>query len=402
MTARTEEKVPLLKDGAPPQESYVQPASISIDVTTHLRHSDEHKGHNHCHDHDHERDHDHGHETSKHGHLHEHSSHDVRGHRHSHSHDHSVDHHSHDHAHGLEAHRHASRKVLTLALILTVVMMCAEVVGGYIANSLALMTDAGHLLTDVGALCLSLFAAWLAKRPSTSKMSFGFHRAEILGAVLSALTIWLLAGILIQAAIGRIKDPPPVEGFTVMVTACFGLVVNIIVAKILHGGHEHSINVRAAMIHVLGDCLQSIGVIIAGAIMWYKPSWTLVDPVMTICFSILVLVTTIRLLIESITVLMEATPAGIDPVQVAEDLQSIPAVAEVHDLHIWSITAGLCALSVHLVTNGVANGGATTNTVLEQAQDILRTKHSIGHTTIQIEEVEESERKACTYGGIHH
>jgi len=232
-------------------------------------------------------------------------------------------------------------------------------------------------------------------------MSFGFHRAEILGAVLSALSIWLLSGFLIQAAVQRIKEPPEVTGFVVMVTAVFGLGVNVAVAWILHGSSGHNINVRSAFIHVLGDCVQSVGVIVAGLAMYLKPEWRLVDPIVTIVFAILVLFTTVRLIIESVSVLMEATPPGIAPEKVQEDLQGIPEVEEVHDLHIWSITAGLCSLSVHLVIRGRDDGGRHGNEVLQQAQDILRLKHNISHTTIQIEEIREDQRQECTYGGIH-
>jgi len=281
--------------------------------------------------------------------------------------------------------------------------MIAEIVGGYIANSLALYTDAGHLLLDVGSLCLSLFAQWLAKRPSTTKMSFGFHRAEILGAIVSALSIWLLSGFLIYAAVERIQDPEDVTGLLVMCTAIFGLVANVTVAWILHGSSGHNINVRSAFVHVIGDCIQSIGVIVAGLVMYLEPTWTLVDPIVTMVFAILVLFTTFRLIIESVTILMEATPPGVNPGQVMEDLQSIPNVDEVHDLHIWSITAGLLSLSVHLTVRLPQDDIKHGSEVLEQAQKMLTDRHKISHTTIQIEflAAEQGDRKECTYGGIH-
>jgi len=373
---------------------------------------------------------------NKHGHSH-------GGHSHNHDHDHDHDDHD-EHEHGEKVplsksfksmdDKKKARYSLILALILTTIFMVGEIIGGWVANSLAIMTDAAHLLTDIGAMLLSLFAMWIANRPPTSSLSFGFHRAEILGALASVLMIWLLTGILIYEGIQRIINPPDsVNGKIMFIIACGGLFINILDAIILHwgaGGHGHShgghshagggghshqkkkkkqshshliatnvedqdpenkiedkksvrnINVHSAYIHVLGDCFQSIGVMIASALIWIKPNWKIADPITTFIFSIIVLMTTIQLLKQSLGVLMEAVPSDIKVSEVREDLlDRIPGVSEVHDLHIWSITLGKPALSVHLTISPEVDS----EVVLQMANKILDEEYSIKHTTIQIE-----------------
>ncbi|EGG15617.1 putative zinc transporter [Cavenderia fasciculata] len=346
-----------------------------------------------------------------------------------------------------------ARLSLMVCLVLTTIFMIGEIVGGYIANSLAIMTDAAHLLTDIGAMFLSLFAMWISSQPPTSKLSFGFHRAEILGALVSVLMIWALTGVLMYEAIQRILHPPDVvDGKIMFIIATCGLAINVIDALILHfgaGGHGHShgginhghshggggghnhgdaskkkkkhghshsshghgheieeidiekgltinsrtgapkkeskikmdINVYSTYIHVIGDCFQSIGVMIAAAIIWIKPHWKIADPITTFIFSIIVLFTTIRLLRQSLGVLMEGVPADISVAEVQHDLEALEGVFEVHDLHIWSITLGKPALSVHL-TVGL---GVVGDDVLKSANRLLKQEHNIDHTTIQIE-----------------
>ncbi|GAM20574.1 hypothetical protein SAMD00019534_037490 [Acytostelium subglobosum LB1] len=299
--------------------------------------------------------------------------------------------------------------------------MVGEIVGGYLSNSLAIMTDAAHLLTDIGAMFLSLFAMWLSTHPPTSSMSFGFHRAEILGALASVLMIWALTGVLVYEAILRVIHPPDnVDGKIMFIIASCGLFINILDAIILHygaGGHGHShggldhghshggapkkkkkglnidlgmtgednkdmnINVYSAYIHVIGDCFQSIGVMVAAAIIWIKPEWKIADPITTFIFSGIVLFTTVKLLRQSLGVLMEGVPSGISVADVQEDLTQLQGVNEVHDLHIWSITIGRPALSVHLIVGE----GIIGDEVLKSAKSMLLKTHNIEHTTIQIE-----------------
>jgi len=342
---------------------------------------------------------------------------DKKHKHHDHDHDHH-DHHGHDHdsekGHGHDGHdelqeaqqRRKGQIALTLALILTSLFMIAEFVGGLYTGSLAIMTDAAHLLTDVGALLLSLFAMWLASRPKTKGHSYGFHRAEILGAVASVLMIWALTGVLLYEAVLRTirwcndKHDLKINGKWMFIIASGGLGINLVDAVILwwggqehahghdhgdegHGGHGHghNVNVYSAFIHVLGDCIQSVGVMIAAALIWgLGPHWTLADPITTFLFSILVLYTTIGLLRNSLGVLMESVPRGIKPEKITSDLAAVPGVIAVHDLHVWSLTVGKISLSVHLK----ADAAADPHKLLKAANKVLKKNHGIKHTTIQI------------------
>lgn len=359
-----------------------------------------------------------------------------------------------------------ARRKLWIASIFCVIFMIAEVVGGIMANSLAVLTDAAHLLSDFAAFMISLFALWVATKEPTSRNTYGYHRAEILGALVSVVLIWVLTAGLVYEAIKRIISPEPVEGKLMFIVATLGLCVNVAMGFILmssghghshglgdehghghsHGGgakkqkaispHSHShghdhghthggsgsgdtgyiavtvsedgagagasyqqgeathllehikeveeeenINVRAAFIHVLGDGLQSVGVMIAAALIWYEPSWYIADPICTLVFAVIVLFTTVRLVRQSVAVLMEGTPANIAVEDVDSALLDIPGVKEVHDLHIWSLSVGKPSLSVHLL----AKDEASRKGALAAATTMLADKFGILHTTIQVE-----------------
>ncbi len=313
-----------------------------------------------------------------------------------HSHDHS-DHDDHDHghhAHGLLGHHHHhgtadAPGAIHRAMGVTIAFMLIEAVGGWYANSLALLTDAAHMLTDVGAMLLSLFAIWIARRPSTKKMSFGYHRAEILGALVSALMIWLIAGFLVYEAILRMKEPPEVNGPIVFVVAAVGLAANLGAMRMLFSAKDSNINVRAAYLHMLSDALGSIGAVIAGAVLW-ATGWRAIDPIITILFSVLMLASTWSLIKEAVTVLMESAPAHVDPHRVQEDLEALEGVHEVHDLHIWSVSSGKPALSVHLIA-----AETDSTTLLERANALLSERYGIRHTTIQVEHPDSFNSKRC-------
>lgn len=304
----------------------------------------------------------------------------MSNHEHGHSHGHS--HHHHRHAHGAEA-----PKLMIRAIGITVFFMIVELVGGWMANSLALISDAAHMLTDVGAMLLSLFALWVAKRPSTPTMSFGYHRAEILGALTSGLMIWLISGFLIYEAIVRIQSPPEVQGPIVFVVASIGLAANLFSMWMLHQAKEDNINIRAAYLHLLSDSLGSVGAIIAGAVLSIT-HWRPIDPIVTILFALLMLYSSWSLVKEAVGVLMESTPRHVDPTQVRNDLQGIVSVQEAHDLHIWSVSSGKLALSVHLIS-------LETETVLRAANELLQVKYGIAHTTIQIEHPDRFDSERC-------
>jgi cobalt-zinc-cadmium efflux system protein len=318
-------------------------------------------------------------------------AHDDQPHDHSHDHDHG-----HSHGGGLLGHHHhghggqAPRAVLR-AIGVTLVFMVLELVGGIYANSLALISDGAHMLTDVGALLLTLFVLWLARRPSSDTMTFGYHRAEILGALCSGLAIWVISGFLIYESVVRMQSPPEVNGPVVFVIAVIGFIANLVSMRMLHVASHENMNVRAAYLHVLSDLLGSVGAIIAGAVLW-TTGWRPIDPIMTILFSGLMLVNSWSLVKEAITILMESTPSGIDAAQIRAELRAIAGVTEVHDLHIWTVASGRFALSVHVISPQSETQNAQ---LLTQLNDHLKARHGIQHTTIQIEHPDHFKSENC-------
>lgn len=361
--------------------------------------------------------------------------------------------------------RSASMRKLLMAVVLCIIFMSVEVIGGIKANSLAILTDAAHLLSDVAAFAISLFSLWASGWEATPRQSYGFFRIEILGALVSIQLIWLLAGILVFEAIQRIiHDTGEVQGSLMFAVSAFGLVVNIIMAVMLghehghahghgHPGHDHShghsdpedshdhdddsvhdlehteehfhrhgvsvtshhhhhslegsqepllrrhdseaksdpksskklkkrnINVHSAYLHVLGDSIQSAGVMIGGAIIWYKPEWKIVDLICTLIFSVVVLVTTIKMLRSILEVLMESTPREIDATRLERGLCNLDGVVAIHELHIWAITVGKVLLACHVTITPQANS----DDILDKVIDYIKREYNISHVTIQIE-----------------
>ncbi|CAI2729483.1 unnamed protein product [Schistosoma spindalis] len=323
-----------------------------------------------------------------------------------------------------------ARRKLILASGLCLFFMTGEIIGGALAHSLAIMTDAAHLLTDFASFLISLLALYLASRPSTKRMSFGWHRAEVVGALASVLLIWLVTGILVYLAIMRIiHNNYEINGKIMLITSATGVGVNIIMLFTLHNhghNHEHSstsnmniikdlnqfpetqinnftinhhhhqyeinneinkefnrpnITVRAAFIHVIGDLLQSIGVMIAAMVIYFQPNYKIIDPLCTFLFSLLVLITTINILRDALNVLMEATPHGLNFNEVKSSLMNIPGVKEIHNLHIWSLTTNKIAISVHLAIENDSN----TQEILKQANHLLKQRYLAHDVTIQLE-----------------
>lgn len=280
-------------------------------------------------------------------------------------------------------HHHALHKSFWIAVI----FMIVEVIGGWVANSLALISDAMHLFTDIGALLLGIIVARMARWPTTPTMSYGYHRAEILGALVSAASLWALSGVLIYESIHRFFQPEVVDGPVVFFIASIGLVANILMMKILHPSQNHSLNLRAAYLHVLGDLLGSVGVIISGIILW-TTHWNLIDPLVTIIFTLTILRSSGKVIKESIGILMESTPSGVDPIAVQQALEQIPGVQEVHDLHIWSASHHKIVLSVHLIADQSYDA-------LGEAHRLLEAQFGIRHMTIQVEDPKIFEPKYC-------
>ncbi|KAF9974207.1 hypothetical protein BGZ73_002429 [Actinomortierella ambigua] len=289
-----------------------------------------------------------------------------------------------------------NKKKLVFVTCLCLCFFALELIGGYYAQSLALISDAFHLLSDVVSFIVSLAAIWLAEQPATKRHSFGYHRAEVLAALISVFIIWILTGVLFLEAIERIRNPVAIDGKAMSIVAVIGVGVNIV--------YEVNINIKAATLHVIGDLISSVGVLVASVIIIFKPTWTLVDPICTIFFSILVMFTTYRLVWDSLGILMEGTPTHIDPEEVEEALRGIEGVAVVHDLHVWNLTVGKPALAVHLQLRpfDVVSGQMLTmedyERILTEAQNMVCGRFQIHHSTIQLETHSTTPSEHCRPG----
>ncbi|XP_066494836.1 proton-coupled zinc antiporter SLC30A2 [Tiliqua scincoides] len=302
---------------------------------------------------------------------------------------------------GYDPVKERARRKLYIASVICLVFMTGEVVGGYFAHSLAIMTDAAHLLTDFASMMISLFSLWMSSRPPTKTMNFGWHRAEILGALVSVLSIWVVTGVLVYLAVQRLLSGEyEIEADAMLITSACAVAVNIIMGVALHQpghGHSHqgpgkghSTSVRAAFVHVVGDLLQSIGVLVAAYVIYFKPEYKYADPICTFLFSILVLGTTLSIVRDVLLVLMEGTPKGVDFNDVKTILLSIGGVKALHSLHIWALTVSQPVLSVHIAINEDADA----QTVLKEASSRLQRAFNFHTTTIQIENYSE-DMKDC-------
>ena len=274
--------------------------------------------------------------------------------------------------------RHRKRLAITLVLVST--YMVAEVVGGLLTNSLALLADAGHMLSDAAALALSLFAIWIAQKPATSKRTYGYYRTEILAALVNGATLVAISIYIFIEAYQRIGEPPEVQGGLMMAIAIGGLLINLTGLWILNAGRGESLNVQGAWLHVLTDALGSVGAIVAGGLIWAF-GWNWADPVASVVIGILVVYSSWNLLKETVAVLMEGAPGHIDVDAVRDSMVSVPGVEAVHDLHVWTVTSGMVALSAHVV----AQGTPIDSDVLRRVRDVLRDGFEIDHATIQME-----------------
>jgi cobalt-zinc-cadmium efflux system protein len=284
--------------------------------------------------------------------------------------------------------RHTETRRLLWALAISAVYFIAELVAGFLTNSLALLSDAGHMLSDIGAMALSLFAFRMSRRPATHQSTYGFHRVEILAALFNGLTLWLIVGVIFAAAYNRFAQPPVVESFGMMIVAVIGLLVNITAAAILHGGHRHNLNLRGAFLHVVSDAIGSVGAIAAGAIM-VTTGWYLADPVISVFIGGLVLFSSWSLVRDSLSVLMQAVPKTIRLEEVRRTIEAVDGVSEVHDLHVWAVTSDIFTLSAH----AVVSDGQDFHEVLNSIEDTLRARFNIEHTTIQLETESREEKE---------
>ncbi|WP_081390023.1 cation diffusion facilitator family transporter [Paenibacillus sp. RS8] len=296
------------------------------------------------------------------------------------------DHSDHNHSHGPHGHHHfdpsGNKKGLMIALIITVGIMFLEFFGGLVTNSLALLSDSGHMLNDASSLALSLVAVWFATKPASPNKTYGFHRFEILAALLNGVTLFVVAGFIIVEAYGRFFEPPTVASGSMMLIACIGLLANVASAWSLmrKGDVKNNINLRSAYLHVLGDALGSVGAIIAGLVMMIF-GWYIADPIISVLVALLILRGAWGIIKHTVHVLMEGTPITVNPSEVKAVLENIEGVINVHDLHIWTITSGLDSLSCHLLINDQEDD----QRILQQAIQLIAERFKIQHTTIQIE-----------------
>lgn len=294
---------------------------------------------------------------------------------------------SHDHENMDGSGERVNRRPLVIALAITSAFLIAEVIGGLLTNSLALLADAGHMATDAAALALALFAMWLARRPATAQRSFGYARGEVLAALVNAGSLIAISIYIFWEAFRRIGDPPEVDSGPMLAVAFAGLAANVASAWVLvrGGGHKDNLNMRGAYLHVVGDMLGSVGAIMAALIM-LATGWYLADPILSAGIGMLILWSSWRLLRESVEVLLESTPKGIDSAQVREAMAAVNGVVGAHDLHIWTVTSGLVAMSAHVEVTDDRDW----HEVLENLTALLRAQYGIAHVTLQPETVDEA------------
>ncbi len=274
---------------------------------------------------------------------------------------------------------------LGLVLALTIIFMLVEVVGGLLSGALALLADAGHMLTDAGALALSLLSAWIALRPASDSKTYGYQRWEILAALINGAALFGIAGWVIVEAIQRIQQPEPIRAQLFLIVAAAGLVVNLISLRLLHSMRHGSLNVRGAYLHVLGDAFGSAGALGAAAVVALT-GWTLADPLISIALALLILIGAWRLLRESTDILLESVPDHVSLPEVQHCMLAVPGVTGVHDLHVWTVTSGMVAMSGHAIVPELASHPEVLEGIRQQMARL-----GISHVTIQLEVQHECE-----------
>jgi cobalt-zinc-cadmium efflux system protein len=282
-------------------------------------------------------------------------------------------------SHAHQHHGHGAGRTLMIALAVTLGYAGVEFVGGRIFDSLALMSDAGHMLSDSLALGLAAFAAWFAARPAGDRHSYGFARAEVVAAFVNGLAILVIVVLIVVEAVARLLEPRPVTGLGVMVVAFFGLLVNLGVAYLIGRG-ERNLNTRAALIHVVGDLIGSVAAITAGAVIYFT-GWQPIDALLSVVIALLILASTVRLSRDALHVLMEGVPRDVRLEEVGQALSQIDGVRGVHDLHVWNISSGQVALSAHVDLDELENWPV----LLESARQMLQLRFRIMHVTLQPE-----------------
>jgi len=305
-------------------------------------------------------------------------------------------HHAHSHtgaragAHARQATAAGDQRRLLWVMLFGAAILVMEVVAGFLANSLALLSDAAHMSTDVAALALAYAAARIASRPRTSTKSYGYYRAETVAAFVNALALWGITGYFVYEALRRMGDPPAVDGAVVAIVGGVTLVANLAMAGVLHGRHHHNVNMRSAYLHVLSDALGSLGALAAGlGIYFFGARW--LDPVVTLGLAVLIALWTWRLTRDSLHILLEGTPARVKHDDVKATIARVPGVLAVHDLHVWSLTTGMDNLSAHVMVDDAARGPS----IVRAIRDKLVEDHHLTHVTIEVETEGSANCLAC-------
>ena len=337
----------------------------------------------HAHNHraDHANDvHSHGHDHEGGGHSHHHD--DDHGHHDTHD-DHGHDHHDHDHSHD---YREAGRRSLIISLFLIGGFMIAEVIGGMLSGSLALLADAGHMITDALAIAFALFALWIGDRVENAERTYGFRRAEVLAALLNAISLWIIVAWIFFEAYHRFRgiEDTHVEAQLMLIVGVLGLLVNIAAAWILHRNSQHSLNVEGAFWHVMGDLMGSVGVVISGIII-ITTGWMLIDPILSVLIGVLILWSSWGLTKKVLVVLLEGVPKHIDVEHLCDEIEHLPHVTLVHDVHVWTIASGYESMTAHILVDPELSKEGV-DSLLRDIRKIARDEHGIHHLTMQIEQ----------------
>ena len=304
--------------------------------------------------------------------------------------------HGHDHGHGIGGKREGNAVALRWAFGITTVILVAEAVGGWLTNSLALLSDAGHMLSDAASLGLSLLAIHFAKKPASVSKSYGYRRLEILAALANGVALFVIAVAISWEAAHRLFDPPPVASLPMMGIAGIGLAANLASAWVLlhQGDVKDNLNLRSAYLHVLGDALGSVGALLAGALMYFY-GWYVADPIVSVAVALLILRGAWGVVSQSLHILMEGTPTGSNIEAMIASLETIPGVCNVHDVHVWTVTSGYDVFSCHLVVSK----GTNITKVVAAGAELLERQFGIRHTTIQVLEDDADCRELNCRGG---
>ena len=304
---------------------------------------------------------------------------------------HTHHHHDGEEDGGQHNHQHHLQGKFRFAILLTTFVFGVELVGGILSNSLALLSDAAHVFSDSLSLIMSWLAIYLSTRPATSSRTYGYHRTEVFAAFINGVSLIAISGWIFYEAVQRFIEPEPVKSKEMLIVAVFGFIANMVIVWLFHGEGHKNLNVRSAVLHVIGDALASVGVIVGGVVIYYT-GWFVIDPILSCGIGLVVLVGAVRVTREAVHILLEGSPKHADAEKVAACISSIDSVRDVHDMHIWSLCSNYLALSTHVSV--AEDASKSSHQLRQEINDKLQTQFGIFHTTIQIEQ------PGCPYEGM--